>query len=138
MWRYVAVLFVVAALAFAASGCGKQAPPEGTGVAEPPPPPPPTTVATAITYQCPVHESVTSDTPGRCTEEGCEMFLVAQAPEGQQVEYYCSMPDMHPEEQVSDSPGKCPKCTMFFKARIKGAAEGEGTDEDGPEDDEEE
>lgn len=138
MWRYVAVLFVVAALAFAASGCGKKTPPEGTGVAGPPPAPPPTTVATAITYQCPVHENVTSDTPGRCTEEGCDEFLVGVAPEGQEVEYYCDMLDMHDEVVLSDTAGKCPKCSMFMKARIKGSEGGEGTDEDGPEDDEEE
>jgi hypothetical protein len=131
MWRYGAVLLViVAALALIVSGCGKKTPPEGTGAVAPPEPSTTTTIATAITYQCPMHEDVTSDTPGRCTEEGCEMFLTAQAPEGAEVEYFCSMPDMHPDEQVSDTPGKCPECGMFMAARIVEDVEDEDTEED--------
>ena len=123
MWRCAMVLRVVAALALAASGCGKKAPPEGTGTVEQPvPTPEPTAAVAEITYQCPMHPDVTSDSPGQCTEEGCGAFLEAQVEEGQQVEYYC---DMHDEPVVSEEPGKCPKCSMFMKARIKGAAAGE-------------
>ena len=132
MWRYVAVLFVVAALALAASGCGKKTPPEGTGVAEPPPPP--TTVAAAITYQCPMCKGDAVENPGQCSEEGCDAFLVAQTPEGQEVEYYC---DMHDEPFVQDEPGRCPECNMFLPARVVEDADdddGDDSDEDGDDD----
>jgi FtsP/CotA-like multicopper oxidase with cupredoxin domain len=62
-----------------------------------------------VTYACPMHPEVTSDTPGRCPK--CGMKLLAAAPPAP-TSYVCPM---HPEV-VSDQPGRCPMCGMKLLA----------------------
>jgi FtsP/CotA-like multicopper oxidase with cupredoxin domain len=58
-----------------------------------------------VTYACPMHPEVTSDTPGRCPKCGMKL-LATQAPSV--TAYTCPM---HPEV-TSQEPGRCPKCGM--------------------------
>jgi FtsP/CotA-like multicopper oxidase with cupredoxin domain len=58
-----------------------------------------------VTYACPMHLEVTSDTPGRCPKCGMKL-LATQAPSV--TAYTCPM---HPEV-TSQEPGRCPKCGM--------------------------
>jgi hypothetical protein len=122
-------LLVVVAVALVLSGCPKKTPPEGTGTVAPPAPPTP--VAAAITYQCPMCKGEASENPGQCSTEGCDAFLVAQAPEGQEVEYYC---DMHDEPFVQSEPGRCPECNMFLPARFVEDVDDDDADDDADDD----
>jgi FtsP/CotA-like multicopper oxidase with cupredoxin domain len=62
-----------------------------------------------VTYACPMHPEVTSNTPGRCPACGMKL-LATQAPAA--TAYACPM---HPEV-VSDQPGRCPTCGMKLLA----------------------
>jgi FtsP/CotA-like multicopper oxidase with cupredoxin domain len=62
-----------------------------------------------VTYACPMHLEVTSDTPGRCPKCGMKL-LATQAPSV--TAYACPM---HPEV-TSQEPGRCPKCGMKLLA----------------------
>jgi Cu(I)/Ag(I) efflux system membrane fusion protein len=65
------------------------------------------------TYNCPMHASVTSDKPGKCSQ--CGMNLMRSPKEKMKMEtvkmYSCPM---HPAVS-STKPGKCPECGMELK-----------------------
>ena len=134
MWRYALVVGLIAVLVVVALGCGRRPATEPPTTPPTPPSPTPTATPAEFTYACPMHPEVTSNEPGQCTAEGCTAFLVAQAPEGQEVEYVC---DMHDQPVVSDEPGKCEQCGMFLKARVKAAAPGDAGEPAGGEEESE-
>jgi FtsP/CotA-like multicopper oxidase with cupredoxin domain len=74
-----------------------------------------------VIYQCPMHEDVVSDEPGRCPRCGMALLAVA-AP----TTYVCPM---HPDVTSQEPDARCPQCGMKLLAAGVVAAQGGGADE---------
>jgi Cu+-exporting ATPase len=72
-----------------------------------------------MTYTCPMHPEIRTDSPGQCPKCGMALEPVTAAPPAARTEYVCPM---HPEI-VRSKPGACPKCGMALEPHVASAEE---------------
>jgi len=72
-----------------------------------------------VQYVCPTHEDVTADKPGRCSKEGCCLFLEAHWLQPEPVEKFVYRCPFKEHTKTFDRPGRCPECNMYLEAQTK-------------------